>query len=101
MIGNYGSFSPYALTPMSAGGYLDIMVKRPVLAEDDDYLYEIEPQYAYRPDLLAFDLYENAKIWWIFALRNPNVLNDPVFNFLPGTKIFLPKASKLRVYIGT
>ena len=101
MIGNYGSFSPYANTPIALGGYLDIMVKRAVLAEDDDYLYQIEPQYTFRPDLLAYDLYKNSKIWWVFALRNPNVIQDPVFDFTAGTKIFLPKASKLRVYLGT
>ena len=34
---------------------------RKVPAEDDDIMYEIQPQYVYRPDLLAYDLYQNAK----------------------------------------
>jgi hypothetical protein len=96
----YGKFSPYSTTDFNASGYLDLMRKRPILSEDDDYLYTIEPQYTHRPDLLAYDLYKNAKLWWVFAMRNPDVIRDPVFDFTPGVSLFLPKASKLRVYLG-
>ena len=68
--------------------------------EDDDVLYEIQSQYVYRPDLLAYDLYQNSKLWWVFTARNPNVLKDPVFDFVPGTSIYLPKASKIRLILG-
>lgn len=96
----YGKNSPYFNTPFSPSGHLDIYRFRKVLAEDDDYLYEIQSQYTYRPDLLSFDLYNNAKLWWVFTVRNMDVLKDPVFDFVAGTKIFLPKASRIQAYMG-
>ncbi len=54
----------------------------------------------YRPDLLAFDLYGDAQLWWVFTQRNMDVLEDPIFDFVPGKKIYIPKASGLRTVLG-
>lgn len=94
-------FSPYAKTPITRTGYLDILRIRPIPAENDDILYEIIPAYTYRPDLLAHDLYGNKNLWWVFAQRNLDILKDPVFDFVAGTKIYLPKQSNLQNVIGT
>lgn len=96
----YSSTSPWSLTTMNVGGHLDILTKRVIPAEDDDLIYEIQPQYMYRPDLLAYDLYSNAKLWWVFAYRNMDIIKDPVFDFIPGTKIYLPKESRIRLVLG-
>lgn len=96
----YGNSSPWSKTPFNKTGYLDFMNFRKVPTEDDDVMYEIQSQYVYRPDLLAYDLYQNAKLWWVFTARNPNILKDPVFDFIPGTTIYLPKASKIRLILG-
>ncbi len=80
--------------------YLDILKIRPVSAEPDDYLYTIEPQYNHRPDLLAYDLYGSPKLWWVFVQRNMNVLRDPIYDFLPGTTIYIPKRSNLEKFLG-
>jgi alpha-L-fucosidase len=80
--------------------YLDILTIRPVSAEVDDFLYTIEAQYTYRPDLLAFDLYGDAGLWWVFIQRNLDVLQDPVFDFTPGKNIYIPKNSSLRTVLG-
>ncbi len=96
----YSKNSPWSNTPFNVSGYLDIMNKRTLPPEDDDIVYEIQSQYVYRPDLLAYDLYKNSKLWWVFAIRNPDILKDPVFDFLPGTKIYLPKASRISVFLG-
>jgi hypothetical protein len=71
-----------------------------VSSESDDYLYTIEPQYTYRPDLLAYDLYEDAGLWWVFIQRNLDVLQDPIWDFVPGTQIYLPKNSSLKQVLG-
>ena len=55
-----------------------------------DRLYEIESQYENRPDLLAHELYGTVKLWWVFALRNPDVIIDPLTDFTSGTKIYIP-----------
>ena len=92
----YGKTSPWGNTDFTESGELDLLKIRPVPAEDDDILYTIEPQFTYRPDLLAYALYDNSKLWWVFAQRNLDVLKDPVFDFIPGTKIYLPKKSLLQ-----
>jgi len=96
---SYNSSSPWNKTKIEAE-YLDILRIRPVPAESDDIVYEIEPQYTYRPDLLAFDLYGNHKLWWVFAQRNMNVIKDPVYDFEAGVEIYLPKGSRLKDILG-
>lgn len=95
----YNNTSPWATTPVIQN-YLGNLRIRPVSAETDDPLYKIEPQYAYRPDLLSYDLYGTNKLWWVFVQRNLDVLQDPVFDFIPGTEIYLPKKQSLFKVLG-
>jgi hypothetical protein len=94
------TFGPYGSTQVTSAGYLDIMKARPVPVGGDDILYEITPAYTYRPDLLANDLYGIKELWWVFAQRNLDVLKDPVFDFVAGTKIYLPQGTNLKQYLG-
>jgi len=96
---NYTNTSPWYLT-QTKQDYLDVLTIRPVSAEVDDFYYTIESQYAFRPDLLAYDLYGEATLWWVFIQRNLNVLQDPVFDFVPGKKIYIPKKSSLFTALG-
>jgi hypothetical protein len=96
---NYTNTSPWYLT-QTKQDYLDVLAIRPVSAEVDDFYYTIESQYAFRPDLLAFDLYGESNLWWVFIQRNLNVLQDPVFDFTPGKKIYIPKKSSLFTVLG-
>lgn len=95
----YTLTSPWYLTEINRN-YLDILSIRPVSAEPDDFYYTIEPQYQYRPDLLAYDLYGEAGLWWVFMQRNLDVIQDPIFDFVPGTKIYIPKGSSLQTVLG-
>lgn len=95
----YSNLSPWFNTSI-VRNYLDVLTIRSVPAESDDYLYSIEPQYTYRPDLLAFDLYGSKDLWWVFIQRNLDVLQDPIFDFVPGTQIYLPKNSSLKEVLG-
>jgi len=96
----YSTTSPYANTGIVNNTYLDFLKIRPVPAEADDFLYTIEPQYDYRPDLLAYDLYGDSALWWVFIQRNLDVLQDSVFDFVAGTQIYVPKGSSLRQALG-
>jgi hypothetical protein len=96
---NYTNTSPWYLT-QTKQDYLDVLAIRPVSAEVDDFYYTIESQYAFRPDLLAFDLYGESNLWWVFTQRNLNVIQDPVFDFTPGKKIYIPKKSSLFTVLG-
>ena len=80
--------------------FLDLIQIRPIPAESDDYRYAIENQYTHRPDLLAYDLYGDPKLWWVFIQRNMSVINDPIYDFVPGTVIYLPKKENLSKFLG-
>lgn len=97
----YGRSSPYWNTNIVNGKFLDVLQYRQIIAEQDDVLMTITPVYEYRPDLLAFDLYGNPQLWWVFAARNPNVLGpDPYFNMKAGIKIYIPKQSNIQRSLG-
>ena len=95
----YSKSSPWATTTQNSM-YLELLEIRPIPAEADDYAYVIESQYRHRPDLLAYDLYGNDKLWWVFSQRNMSVIKDPIYDFEAGTQIYLPKKSNLDQYIG-
>ena len=95
----YTNTSPWYLTPLKQD-YLDILNIRPVSAEVDDFLYKIQPQYAYRPDLLAYDIYGDSQLWWVFAVRNKDVIKDSVYDFVPGQTIFLPQMADIKKALG-
>jgi hypothetical protein len=95
----YTNASPWSTTRQNSL-YLELLEIRPVPAEDDDFRYVIENQYRHRPDLLAYDLYGNSKLWWVFVQRNMSVIKDPIYDFVPGTVIYLPKKSNLEKFLG-
>lgn len=95
----YTESSPWFLTPQSKT-QLGIWEPRPIPASSDDYYYSIQPQYTYRPDLLAYDLYGNPRLWWVFAQRNADILFDPIYDFRAGIIIQLPKKSQLLSALG-
>ena len=95
----YNSTSPYFATPY-AQFYLDIMTNRVIPKELDDQLFQINETYQYRPDMLAFDLYDLPDLWWVFYQRNPNTLTAPPWDFVAGETIYLPKITTLRSVLG-
>jgi hypothetical protein len=99
MSATYNTTSPYFLTPFTQF-YLDSMVNRAIPRETDDVYFKINQTYEYRPDLLAYDLYNNPSLWWVFYQRNPNTLTAPPWDFKAGTNIYLPKITTLRTTLG-
>lgn len=95
----YSKTSPYFTTNIT-GSYLDLLSLRDIPAQSDDILFTVTQQYANRPDLLAYDLYSDVNLWWVFAVRNKSVIKDPVFDMLPGQKIYLPKLSTINSVLG-
>jgi len=95
----YDATSPYFETTYSQF-FLDVMVNRPIPKENDDLTFTVNTTYQYRPDLLAFDLYGIAGLWWVFYQRNPNTLQAPPMDFKTGTLIYLPKITTLKSALG-
>ena len=95
----YSSTSPYFATPQNDIN-LEPLVRRNFAIEDDDQSYTIERTYAYRPDLLAYDLFGSPRLWWVFAQRNPDQIEDPIYDFKPGVTVQLPKKENLLKDLG-
>lgn len=97
----YPRSSPYYNTSVVSNKFLDVLTYRPIPFDPMDVLMTVTPVYEYRPDLLAYDLYSDAKLWWVFAARNPNLLGpDPYFNMLSGLQIYVPTQSTLQRVLG-
>jgi hypothetical protein len=97
----YGPASPYYSTNVVENKFLDVMIARPIPQNPSDVYMVLAETYQYRPDLLAFDLYNDARLWWVFAARNPNRLGpDPYFDFKAGVGIYVPTQTALNTALG-
>jgi hypothetical protein len=65
-----------------------------------DEVYIIGHGYDERPDLLAHSIYGKSSVWWVFALRNPDIIQDPIRDFKAGTEIILPAVESVQKLIG-
>lgn len=96
----YQASSPYRDTPI-VGNYLDVWEPRNVPALADDNIISLPSQFEFRPDLLAFEAYGDAKLWWVFAVRNPGVLKDPIYDLVSGVEIYIPQKQSLLNALGS
>ena len=80
--------------------YLDLneLPRMPKSAGDDRYV--IESKYDKRPDLLAHKFYGDSNLWWVFALRNPDLLIDPLEDFTAGKEIRIPSGKSIDAVTG-
>lgn len=96
----YNKTSPYFSTQVVNNIFLDIMIDRSIQSDSTDVYWQITSTYHLRPDLLANDLYSDGRLWWVFAARNPNALQDPLFDFVQGKYIYLPQQSLINNSLG-
>lgn len=96
---SYSKTSPYYETKQT-GGYLDVMSLRNIPSQSDDILFYVTKQYENRPDLLAYDLYGDVNLWWVFSVRNRSLIKDPVYDLIAGIEIYLPKLETIRRALG-
>ena len=91
MSNKYRTDSTYRQTKVVDNKYLDIY-QSPVtdLVNTETTTIKITSKYHQRPDILAHDLYGNAKLWWVFAEFNQDTLNDPILDFKSGLIITYP-----------
>jgi len=91
----YNTASPYKLTPYIEGKFLDILAIREISAEADDLYRQIGIQYQYRPDLLSWWVYDTTQYWWVFMMRNRDIIIDPIWDFSADKYIYIPKKDTL------
>ena len=95
----YNSTSPYAETPQTSW-YLGIYKDRSIPPSPTDTIRTLEARYEYRPDLLSNDLYGTPLYWWVFYVRNINIIRDPIWDFKAGIRIYTPSSEYLKRVIG-
>jgi hypothetical protein len=95
----YSKTSPYSKTE-TFSFFLDVATLPDIPKNPDDVVYRIDAIYKHRPDLLAYDLYGDTNLWWVFAMRNINTIEDPVYDFEPGKSIYIPKKETIFATLG-
>ena len=83
--------SPYYLTPVK-DWYLDYLIPRKLEKNDFDKIVIIPPGFNQRPDLMSNQEYGTPRLWWVFAMRNPDLIIDPINDFVEGLEIFVPRS---------
>jgi hypothetical protein len=100
MARNYRLDSFIRNPPLIDGVFLDINTLPNIPPSPNDEQYVIDGAYDQRPDLLAYQVYDTSRLWWVFALRNPDVLVDPIRDFKTGVSIILPAADLVKSITG-
>lgn len=97
----YDSRSPYSRTAQTTKyvDYLDFWQYASIPPNSSDLLISLDAKYKNRPDLLAYDLYGTPQLWWVFSVRNPNTIKDPIFDFKTGILIYAPTSETIVGYI--
>jgi hypothetical protein len=96
MRARYRADSFIKVTDLVDNRYLDVNQLPSFQLSITDETYVIESEYDQRPDLLAHSVYGNSRLWWVFGLRNPDVLVDPIRDFRTGTVITLPSQGTVK-----
>jgi hypothetical protein len=87
----YGSDSLYRNTNIVGEKYLDhLNVDSIDIDNTTTKNIKLELKHQNKPDLLAHELYGNAKLWWVFPLFNQDKLKDPIIDFKEGVTIKVP-----------
>ena len=96
----YKENSPWNKTPIIDDLILDVLKKRFIYKDPYDEIYTIPQQFNERPDLCSYEFYGTAKYWWIFAQRNLDAIEDPIYDIVAGTQIYLPDKERVLRALG-
>jgi hypothetical protein len=96
----YKQSSPYYKTGLIENKFLDVLEYRAIDSEADDIYRMIGNTYQYRPDLMSYDLYKTVDYWWVFMMRNRDIIIDPIWDFTADKQIYIPKISTIQRAIG-
>lgn len=95
----YRPGSPYASTPQTSF-YLDLLKLRDLDPSLNDRPFPITSKYNLRPDKLSGDLYGSRDYWWVFQVLNPDLIKDPIWDFVTGKLIYVPSRERLFTVFG-
>jgi hypothetical protein len=96
---NYSKTNRFYQTPQ-ASWFLGIYVDRGLVRDGSDVPTMLLSRHNFRPDLLSFDLYGIVDYRWTFLILNPDLIKDPIFDFVTGLSIFTATLDRLHSSIG-
>lgn len=96
---NYSQYSPYSKVKKT--WYLGYNLPSGMTYADTDTTYVIPNKYDEQPWRLAYELYGNERLYYIFALLNSNLIQDPIYDFKAGTVIQIPTAQRVQTYLNS
>lgn len=95
----YPASSPYSDTGQT-NWYLGPIRLRVIPPSANDQAIPIPAKYDTRPDLMSYDLYGTPAYWWVFMVRNMDLIRDPIWDFKAGMTINVPSAERIRTLLG-
>ena len=87
-------------TTIQTSWYLSNWEPRKLYPDSTDLPKTLESRYNMRPDLLAYDLYGDTDLWWVFMINNPDQIVDPIYDFVTGLVIYVPTNDRLNSVLG-
>lgn len=96
---DYHKYSPFKNAEQGTW-YLGYNIPKHMKPSSDDDIYTIEGKYNEQPWRLAKALYGDERLYYIFAILNPDLLVDPVYDFKTGITIRIPSVSRVKKYVG-
>ena len=97
---NFPSISAYYTTPQTSWYTGPIDLRLIPSDSSDMYIGSLDQRYQYKPDLLSYDLYQTPGYYWVFMVRNMEVIRDPIWDQLAGISIYVPTLSRLQSLLG-
>ena len=97
-LANYAKTSPYYNTPQNSY-YLEFWNSPQISMNATDGIFVVTARYKNRPDLLSYDAYGTPKLWWIFAMVNPDLIRDPIYDMVVGLQLRIPTKDSLQGYV--
>ncbi len=95
----YGKSNRLYVTPQSTW-FLGVYVNRGLINDGTDEPITLTSRYNLRPDLLSFDLYGSVDYKWTFLILNPDLIKDPIYDFVTGLSIYTATLDRLRSSLG-
>jgi hypothetical protein len=90
----YNTTSPYYSTPQTSFS-LDLWPGIDIPAYDTDQTLVLPGMYTNKPHLLAYDLYGDPRLWWVFSVRNPDIIKDPIYDMVAGIQLQITQKDTL------
>jgi len=81
-------------------GFLDINTLPKIPTDSYEIDFKIKDAHVGRPDILANELYGTPRLWWVFALKIPDIIKDPLNDFKAGVVIKIPSPETVKNMMG-